>query len=122
MPKLTVFDLDVDGRRVLMRVDFNVPLEQGTVANNQRLRAAVPTIRHILQRGGKLILMSHLGRPKGKRVAELSLKPCAAALAALLNQPVAFAEDCIGPSVEAAVASLHSGGVLLYGKPALSPG
>ncbi|MFO7643508.1 MAG: phosphoglycerate kinase [Desulfosarcina sp.] len=113
MAKLTVFDLDVDGRRLLMRVDFNVPLERGTVANNQRLRAALPTIQHILQRGGKLILMSHLGRPKGKRVPELSLKPCAAALAALLNQPVAFAEDCIGPSAEAAVESLHCGGVLL---------
>lgn len=113
MAKLTVSDLDLHARRVLMRVDFNVPLEQGRVANDKRLRAAVPTIRHILDRGGKLILMSHLGRPKGRRVAELSLKPCADALAALLDQSVAFAADCIGPTAEAAVRVLRPGEVLL---------
>jgi phosphoglycerate kinase len=113
MAKLTVTDLDVKGRRVLMRVDFNVPLEKGTVANDKRLRAALPTIRYILERGGKLILMSHLGRPKGKRVPELSLKPCAGALETLLGQPVAFADDCIGPTAEAAVQALTEGQVLL---------
>ena len=113
MAKLTVSDLNVQGRRVLMRVDFNVPLEQGQVANDKRLRAALPTIRNILKRGGKLILMSHLGRPKGKRVAELSLKPCARALEKLLRQPVAFADDCIGPSAEAGVQALSAGEVLL---------
>jgi phosphoglycerate kinase len=113
MAKLTVSDLDVQGRRVLMRVDFNVPLEQGQVANDKRLRAALPTIRDILKRGGKLILMSHLGRPKGKRVAELSLKPCARELEKLLRQPVAFADDCIGPSAEAGVQALAAGEVLL---------
>jgi phosphoglycerate kinase len=113
MAKLTVSDLDVKERRVLMRVDFNVPLEKGQVANDKRLRAALPTIRDILERGGKLILMSHLGRPKGKRRAELSLKPCARALENLLGQPVAFADDCIGPSAEAAVKSLSAGEVLL---------
>jgi phosphoglycerate kinase len=113
MNKLSVSDLDVQGRRVLMRVDFNVPLEQGQVANDKRLRAALPTIRDILKRGGKLILMSHLGRPKGKRVAELSLKPCARALEKLLGQPVAFADDCIGPSAEAGVQALSAGEVLL---------
>ncbi len=113
MAKLTVSDLDVQGRRVLMRVDFNVPLEQKRVANDKRLRAALPTIRDVLKRGGKLILMSHLGRPKGKRVAELSLKPCARALGELLGQPVAFADDCIGPSAEAAVQALSAGKVLL---------
>ena len=106
MAKLTVSDLDVKGRRVLMRVDFDVPLEKGQVANDKRLRAALPTIRDILERGGKLILMSHLGRPKGKRVPELSLKPCAGALERLLGQPVAFADDCIGPSAESAVQAL----------------
>ncbi len=113
MAKLTVADLDVKGRRVLMRVDFNVPLEKGQVANDKRLRAVLPTIRHILERGGRLILISHLGRPKGKRVPELSLKPCARALETLLGQPVAFADDCIGTSAEAAVRALADGGVLL---------
>ncbi len=113
MAKLTVSDLDVKNRRVLMRVDFNVPLEKGQVANDKRLRAALPTIRDILERNGRLILMSHLGRPKGKRVPELSLKPCAAALERLLGQPVAFAEDCIGPSADAAVRVLAAGEVLL---------
>lgn len=113
MAKLTVSDLDVKGRRVLMRVDFNVPLENGRVANDKRLRAALPTIRYILKQGGALILMSHLGRPKGKRVPELSLKPCAEALEALLQQPVAFADDCVGPSAEAAAGALSSGDVLL---------
>lgn len=113
MAKLTVSDLDVKGRRVLMRVDFNVPLEKGRIANDKRLRAALPTIRHILDRNGKLILMSHLGRPKGKRVPELSLQPCVGALEALLDQPVAFADDCIGPVAEAAVQKLVDGQVLL---------
>uniref|UniRef100_UPI0006D27FDC phosphoglycerate kinase n=1 Tax=Desulfosarcina cetonica TaxID=90730 RepID=UPI0006D27FDC len=113
MAKLSVSDLDVRGRRVLMRVDFNVPLEKGRVANDKRLRAALPTIRFILERGGRLILMSHLGRPKGKIVPELSLKPCAVALEGLLGQPVAFAGDCIGPAVESAVAALADGQVLL---------
>ena len=113
MAKLKVADLDVKGRRVLMRVDFNVPLEKGEVASDKRLRAALPTIRHILDRGGKLILMSHLGRPKGKRLQEFSLKPCAAALEGLLGQPVAFAEDCIGPVAQKAVEALAEGQVLL---------
>ena len=113
MAKLTVSDLDVKGRRVLMRVDFNVPLQAGRVANDKRLRAALPTIRHILKHSGRLILMSHLGRPKGKRMPELSLKPCAAALEMLLGQPVAFADDCIGPCAKAAVSALGAGQVLL---------
>jgi phosphoglycerate kinase len=113
MAKLTISDLDFTGRRVLMRVDFNVPLENGRVANDKRLRAAVPTIRHILKGGGKLILMSHLGRPKGQRMMELSLKPCAVALERLLDRPVAVADDCVGPAARAAVEALSPGDVLL---------
>jgi phosphoglycerate kinase len=113
MAKLSVADLDVSGRRVLMRVDFNVPLEKGRVTNDKRLRAALPTIRHILDRDGKLILMSHLGRPKGKRVPELSLRPCADALEQLLGRPVGFANDCVGAQAQAASQALSSGDVLL---------
>ncbi len=74
MKKLTVEDLDLHGKRVLMRVDFNVPLENGKVANDKRIQAALPTINYIVKKGGKLVLMSHLGRPKGTRVSEMSLK------------------------------------------------
>jgi phosphoglycerate kinase len=113
MAKLSVKDLELKGRRVLMRVDFNVPLQNGAVANDQRIRAAVPTIEYILQQGGRLILMSHLGRPKGQRVPAMSLRPCAPALSDLIGRPVAFTDDCIGPGVEAAAGELAPGQVLL---------
>ena len=113
MDKLTVEDLDVKGKRVLMRVDFNVPLEDGRVANDKRIRAALPTINYITNKGGKLILMSHLGRPKGKRVPEMSLAPCVTVLNALLGRKTKFVEDCIGPAVESAVDSLGEGQILL---------
>jgi phosphoglycerate kinase len=113
MNKLTVEDLDLKGKRVLMRVDFNVPLENGRVANDKRIRAALPTIKYITNADGKLILMSHLGRPKGKRVPELSLAPCVAVLSALLGKKVRFVDDCIGEAVEAAVESLDEGDILL---------
>ena len=113
MNKLTVEDLNLKGRRVLMRVDFNVPLEGGKVANDTRIRAALPTIKYIGNAGGKLILMSHLGRPKGKRLPGMSLKPCVTVLNALLGKKVRFADDCIGEAAESAVASLGEGDILL---------
>jgi len=111
--KLTVEDLELQGRRVLMRVDFNVPLKNGRVADEGRIRAALPTIRYVLGKGGKLILMSHLGRPKGRRDPEMSLQPCVPVLKDLLDSEPAFAEDCIGAAAEAAAANLAEGGVLL---------
>jgi phosphoglycerate kinase len=113
MKKLTVEDLELAGKRVLMRVDFNVPLENGKVVNNKRIHAALPTIRYVLEQHGKLILMSHLGRPKGKRIPEMSLAPCAKVLGELLGKKVAFVNDCIGESVDNAVKNLMDGQVLL---------
>jgi len=113
MNKLTVENLDLKGRRVLMRVDFNVPLDAGNVANDKRIRAALPTIKYIVEKGGRLILMSHLGRPKGSRIPEMSLKPCVPVLSRLLGSSVAFVDDCIGETVEAAVNKLEDGDVLL---------
>lgn len=113
MKKLTVEDLEIRGKRVLTRVDFNVPLEGGRVSDDKRIRAALPTIKYILDRSGRLILMSHLGRPKGKRVSEMSLKPCAAVLGELLGKEVAFAEDCIGAAVERIVEELGEGEAVL---------
>ena len=116
MPKFkTVRDLDLAGKRVLMRVDFNVPQDKatGTITNNQRIVAALPTIRHALEKGASVVLMSHLGRPNGERVAKYSLKPIAAELEKLLQLPVKFLDDCVGPAVEAACAKLAPGSVVL---------
>jgi len=103
MPKLSVRELDVKGKRVFIRVDFNVPLAAGgqEITSDKRIRASLPTIQHCLEQGAGLVLASHLGRPKGKPNPEMSLKPVAARLAELLGKPVRMAPDCIGPDVEA---------------------
>ena len=111
--KLFVEDLNTAGKRVIVRVDFNVPLKDGKVESDKRIKESLPTIEYLRKKGAKVILMSHLGRPDGKRVPEMSLRPVADALAALLGAPVAFAEDCVGPAAEQAVAALGPGGVLL---------
>ena len=113
MAKKTVADVDVKGKRVLMRVDFNVPLEGGKITDDRRIAQALPTIKNVIDRGGKLILMSHLGRPKGGPEPKYSLKPTASRLSELLKKPVAFAPDCIGPEVEKLVTNLKDGDVLL---------
>jgi len=113
MQKLTIEDLDVKGKKILMRVDFNVPLKSGNVADDTRIRAALPTIQYILGKRGRLILMSHLGRPDGKRVEDMSMRPCVDVLAKRLGQEVRFTEDCMGERVEAEVAQLKDGEVLL---------
>jgi len=113
----TIRDLadELGGKRVLMRVDFNVPLDKqtGEITNDLRIRMALPTIRFAVERGARLVLMSHLGRPKGKRVEGLSLKKVADRLGELLGAQVAFAPDCVGPEAEAAVRALGNGQVLM---------
>ncbi|MCA9894427.1 MAG: phosphoglycerate kinase [Anaerolineae bacterium] len=114
MEKLTVRDVDLTGKRVLMRVDFNVPVEDGTITDDTRIRAAVPTIQYVLeQKPRSIILMSHLGRPKEGPEAKYSMAPVAPALAALLGKDVAFADDCIGESVREAIDALLEGGIIL---------
>src|SRR5438874_2510971 len=114
MNKKTIGDIDLAGKRVLVRVDFNVPLDsQQHITDDTRIRAALPTIRYILDQGASVILMSHLGRPDGKVVDALSLAPIAQHLSELLDRPVEMAKDCIGPEIEAQATSLQSGHVLL---------
>ncbi len=113
MARKTVADVDVKGKRVLMRVDFNVPLKGGRITDDRRIVQALPTIKNVIDRGGKLILMSHLGRPKGGPEPKYSLKPTASRLSELLNKNVVFAPDCIGPEVEKLANGLKDGEVLL---------
>ena len=111
--KVFVEDLDTQGKRVIVRVDFNVPLKDGVVESDKRLKESLPTIKYLQQKGAKVILMSHLGRPDGKRVPDMSLAPVAKALGGLLGTDVAFASDCIGEPAVKAVALLAPGQVLL---------
>jgi len=111
--KKTVRDVDVRGKRVLMRVDFNVPLQEGGITDDTRIQAALPTIEYLLDGGAALILMSHLGRPKGKVVPELSLKPVAVRLGELLGRDVQMAPDCVGDKVQQMAEALEPGDVLL---------
>lgn len=113
MTKLGVDRLDLDGKRVFLRVDFNVPLENGRVGDDTRITAALPTIGHCLQSGASVVIASHLGRPKGQKDAKYSLAPVAARLAEILGQPVPLAADCIGPEVEAAARDLARGQALM---------
>jgi phosphoglycerate kinase len=109
----TITDLDLRGKKALIRVDFNVPIKNGRIGDDTRIRASLPTIRYALEHGATVILMSHLGRPKGKPNPEYSLRPVAEHLSTLLGKPVQFAEDCIGPAAEAAIAKAGPGGVVL---------
>ncbi len=113
MAKKTVADVDVAGKRVLMRVDFNVPLEGGKITDDRRIVQALPTIRNVIDRGGRLILMSHLGRPKGGPDPKYSLRPCQQRLSELLGKPVQFVEESIGLAAESAARALNDGEVLL---------
>jgi phosphoglycerate kinase len=113
MAKLFIEDLDLEGKRVLMRVDFNVPIKDGKVENDKRLRASLPSIQYVLDHGASLVLMSHLGRPDGERIPKYSLRPVAARLRDLLGREVKFLDDCVGPDVEKACAALKPGEVVL---------
>ncbi|MDP5239025.1 phosphoglycerate kinase [Uliginosibacterium sp. 31-16] len=113
MTKLFIEDLDLAGKRVLMRVDFNVPVNNGVVESDKRIRAALPTIKYALDKGASVVLMSHLGRPDGKVVAKCTLAPVAERLQKLLGKPVKFLSDCVGAEVEAVTSKLAAGEVVL---------
>jgi phosphoglycerate kinase len=113
MNKLSIRDLELNGKRVFVRVDFNVPIAGGEVTDDTRIRETLPTLRYAMEHGGRLVLASHLGRPKGKPDPKYSLAPVAARLAELLGRPVEFAPDCVGADAEAKSKALARGGVLL---------
>jgi phosphoglycerate kinase len=113
MSKLTINDLDLRGKRVFIRVDFNVPLKDGVVTDDTRIRETLPTLRLAIQKGGRLVLASHLGRPKGGPDPKFSLRPAAKKLEELLGKPVAFALDCVGPGAEGQSKALRDGEVLV---------
>ena len=122
MAKLTVRDLDAKGKEVLMRVDFNVPLKDGEITNDARIVAALPTIKFLLDQGARLVLTSHLGRPKNEPDPAFSLKPVAARLSELLGKDVKFVSAAIGPEAEAARAAMKDGDVVLLENVRFYPG
>lgn len=123
MAKLSIRDLDAAGKRVLMRVDFNVPLDDdGKITDDTRIRAALPSIEHLVAAGARVVLMSHLGRPKGEKNPGFTLRPVAERLGELLSAPVSFSEDCIGEVAEQDVAALSDGEVLLLENVRFYPG
>src|ERR687894_2850000 len=109
----TLDSLDPRGKRVLLRADLNLPVKDGRITDRTRIERLAPTLRELLDNGARLVVCSHFDRPRGKRVPEMSLRPMADALAATLNRPVAFVEDCVGPEAEAAAARLKDGEALL---------
>lgn len=120
--KKTVTDVDVKGKKVFVRVDFNVPMKEGVITDDTRVRAAIPTITYLLEHDAAVILASHLGRPKGGPDAQFSLKPVANHLSKLLGKQVKFVDDCVGPKAEAAAAALKSGEVLVLENTRFYPG
>ena len=122
MPKKSINDIDVANQTVIMRVDFNVPLENGQITDDRRIEMALPSIKSVIDRGGKLILISHLGRPKGQVKAEFSLQPIATRLAELTGTPVAFAADTVGQEAKKQVQELQPGGILVLENLRFHPG
>jgi phosphoglycerate kinase len=122
MNKKTIRDVDVKGKRVLVRVDFNVPLKDGNVADDRRIRAALPTIQYLLDHGAAVVLMSHLGRPKGEPKPELRMDPVAKRLSELLGRSVTKLDDCVGVQVENAVNAMKPGNVILLENTRFKPG
>jgi phosphoglycerate kinase len=122
MNKKSVRDVDVAGKKVFVRVDFNVPLENGVITDDTRIRETLPTIRHLIDKGARIILASHLGRPKGEVVEELRLTPAANRLSELLGKPVTKADEAIGDSVKAKVAALNNGDVMVLENVRFYPG
>ncbi|UCH78235.1 MAG: phosphoglycerate kinase, partial [Candidatus Coatesbacteria bacterium] len=118
----TIDDVEVAGKRVLVRADLNVPLAEGRVADDTRLVETLPTVKKLLERGARVILCSHLGRPKGEVRPELSLRPVAEALAERLGREVAFAGPCVGPEAEQAARALADGDVLMLENTRFNPG
>ena len=115
--------LEMKGKRVFLRVDFNVPMDKaGNVTSDKRIRASIPTINYALERGAKLIIASHLGRPKGKRVDEMSLKPVVKVLSGMLQKEVMFLDDCVGEAVEQAVGKMKDGDIILLENLRFQPG